>query len=416
MLQASILLIGDELLNGTKTDTNSVFIGKHWTEMGGHIVRKITVGDGSESILQGLHTAAQGVSFVFISGGLGPTPDDITAQTLGTYFNIKEKTEHLPTLARLTAWAKEKNQPLSPRQRAQCLVYKEATHIFENTTGTAPATIYTKDNVVFISMPGVPMELQTIFTEQVLPYIKTHYLTPTLLTAPPLWLIADGITEADLADRLTDWESALPSSIRLAYLPEGGLIYLRLSTDNAQTYDALHNAYEQLNIILKNHIVARENIHFLDWVRTYLTTKNLSIATAESCTGGYLAYQLTQKEGASAYYKGSIIAYQNEVKIKNLGVSLLSASALSNAVSEEVARAMLQGVLARTGADLGIATTGMLNIDKKDTPREAYICIGNAKHYVCHHLRFKSNHRASNLAYIAYRVWYYLYQFLQTSA
>ena len=351
-----IITIGDEMLIGQVVDTNSAWMARALNKAGFQVVQITTVGDAQKDILESIDHAFNRAEIVLITGGIGPTKDDITKQTLCHYFNTQlihnEEVE-----ANIRALFSTRPQVLNELTMAQAKVPETAT-IIQNKRGTAPITWFENKGRILVSMPGVPAEMEEAMRSDIIPRLSDHFKTPSLIHQTVLVV---GIPESSLAIQLTDWENALPDFIKLAYLPSAGMVRLRLSgfLPDQQALDiAIENELQKLRSILGKAIFAETDVLPEVEIGRLLTEKGLWLATAESCTGGNIAHQLTTISGSSLFFKGSIVAYNNEVKIQQLGVK--EDTLLRNgAVSLEVVQEMAAGVRKRLQSDIGVAVSGI---------------------------------------------------------
>jgi nicotinamide-nucleotide amidase len=355
---ASIITIGDELLIGQVIDTNSAFISQELNKIGIWVKRRVAVGDSKEEIVRALDEESRDTSIIIMTGGLGPTADDITKPVLAEYFGGKlvlneEVRKHLIYL-----FEEVFRRPFTGRNLKQAEVPDVCT-VLPNARGTAPGMWFQKAGKVFVSLPGVPHEMKGLITTQVLPRLQQSFNMPfighrTLLTA--------GIGESFLADTIQHWEEKLPGHLKLAYLPNYGMVRLRItgwSTDKDQLEHELNTEFAALTKLVQEWLVTDEDVSLPMALSKLLRSKNKTMATAESCTGGYLAHLITAIPGASNIYKGSIISYDNEVKINQLQVSPVILQKMG-AVSEEVVTEMAAGALANLHTDYAVAVSGIM--------------------------------------------------------
>ena len=357
---AEIISIGDELLYGQTLDTNAHWISHKLDEYNIKVFQRTTIGDDADQILNAFATAAERVDIVLITGGLGPTKDDLTKPLLAKYFGVGmvHHEEVLRDITLLFAKASREVTALNAQQADLPSNCKKIT----NPVGTAPGMWFYENNTVFVAMPGVPYEMKSIMTQGILPKLHEmfskgvlhHHIIKTI-----------GITESSLSDLIEDWEVNLPKHIKLAYLPTKGQVKLRL-TGSGNDLNTLKQEIDALQMAIMPKIakyVYGFGADSLEGVIGQLLNKNnLTLATAESCTGGYLAHMITSVPGSSRYFKGSVIAYSNEVKTVQLGVSMEDLKQ-QGAVSEEVAKAMAEGVRKALNTDIAIATTGIAGPD-----------------------------------------------------
>lgn len=358
MIKASIITIGDEILIGQIVDTNSASIACHLNSAGITVAEKLSIGDDKEQITATLERTLSFSQVIIITGGLGPTKDDITKHTLAEFFHstlVKNDSVAEHVCRMLTARGIEYND----LNQAQALV-PECCTVLHNAHGTAPGMWFEAENgAVVISLPGVPFEMEHLMEDEVMPRLKSHF---SLHANIHRTMITSGLPESMLAERIATWEDALPEHIKLAYLPAPNIVRLRLSTYDSDNEQAARNEIEQLfdklYDIIPEHIIGFENASVQELVHHLLSENNLTLATAESCTGGMIASRFTAMAGASTYFRCGVVAYANEIKVDVLGVNPEDIERYG-AVSEPVARQMAEGVKLLSGADYAIASTGI---------------------------------------------------------
>ena len=364
-MRAEIITIGDELLIGQVVDTNSAWMAERLNEVGIALHQITSVHDERQHILTAIDEAFSRADIVFTTGGLGPTKDDITKNVLCEYFGTtlvedKQVREHIYELYQ------DRPDALNRLTATQWLV-PQAAEILPNRVGSAPIMVLEKEakgerlkakGKVLIAMPGVPHEMKIAMTEQVIPYIGRLCGEVMRQEIIHRTILVHGIPESKLAILIEGWENALPVSIHLAYLPKDGLIRLRLSSYGEATVEQLQMQIDMLLPLIKDYVLAIEDIALEALVGRLLVQRGKTISTAESCTGGRLAAALNAQSGSSAYYMGSVVAYDNSVKTNLLGVSpeILS---VDGAVSESTVRQMAEGVRSLIGTDYAIATSGI---------------------------------------------------------
>ncbi|ANQ47789.1 competence/damage-inducible protein A [Flammeovirga sp. MY04] len=351
-----IVTIGDEILYGQITDTNSQWMGTELNKIGLKVIRKTSIGDTKEEILGILKEASDRADVVLITGGLGPTKDDITKKTIGEYFGVG-MTFRDEVLANLEELFKNRNRKMTDLNRLQAEVPANGK-VLMNDVGTAPGMWFEEDDTVFVSMPGVPREMKFLMSTHVLPQLQKKFDTPHIVHK---MLRTMGIPESFLAQTIEEWENNLPEFIKLAYLPRFGQVRLRLTAigdDKALLHSAIAEEVEKLKPLLGEKLYAEEDVEIEYMIMEKMIEKGFSLATAESCTGGFVAHRITKMAGCSTFYNGGIVSYSNEIKMSQLGVN---EETLSNhgAVSEQTAIEMAQNVKAKYGADFGISTTGI---------------------------------------------------------
>jgi nicotinamide-nucleotide amidase len=371
-MKAAIVTIGDEILIGQIIDTNSGYIAKALDKIGVQTHEILSISDDKNHILSTFATLQNKVDIVLITGGLGPTKDDITKKTFCDYFEDvlienKEVVDHVTQI-----FQKFFNRPLTQINRDQALVPSKCQVLF-NQVGTAPGMWMKKENTVFISLPGVPYEMKYLIDEVIIPKIVKEYKRPYIIHKT---IMTYGQGESLVAERIENWENNLPDFIKLAYLPSPGRVRLRL-TARGNNKELLENAISQnvqsLNQIINDIIVGFDEGETIEVViGNLLTQQNKTISTAESCTGGKIAQTLTSVSGASNYFKGSIVSYATETKINVLGINPETIKKHS-VVSAEVAKEMAIAVQKSMKTDFAIATTGNAGPNKGDSSAQVGI-------------------------------------------
>jgi nicotinamide-nucleotide amidase len=351
-----IITIGDEILYGQIVDTNSAWMGAELGKIGIKIKQITSISDDESHILRALDEACTRVDVILITGGLGPTKDDLTKKALTRYFHT-ELVLHEPSLADVTLIFSRYGRELTEVNRQQAFL-PAACEPVRNILGTAPGMWFAQKGKIFVSMPGVPFEMKRMMEDIVLPRLKAHFGIPEIIHKVVQTI---GIGESFLADRIADWEDNLPPNIRLAYLPSLGSVRLRLTgmdDGSGQLEQQLQQEVDALGELIQEYIFGYGEISLEEAIGNLLSARALTIATAESCTGGNVAHKLTSVSGSSQYFLGGLIAYANEVKVRELGVDP-AVLERHGAVSEEVARAMAEGVRRKFGTTIGVATTGV---------------------------------------------------------
>ena len=353
-MNAGIIIIGDEILIGQVVDINSSWISREMNKIGFRTETVITVGDDGKSISDAIDKCLEVADVVFMTGGLGPTKDDITKKVIcekfGTELVLDEK-----VLANVAEMLGRRGIAMTENNRGQALVPATAT-VINNAVGTAPGIMMERNGKLLFSMPGVPFEMRYLMEHEIIPLIKKHYdLKPVFHKT----LLLTGIAESILAEKISDWEDSLAENVRLAYLPAYSSIRLRLSVyepnDNTESYIA--GKVKELEQIVPENIIAYEDIKLEELVGKLLKDKHCTVATAESCTGGKVASLITSVSGSSEYYKGSVVSYCNEVKANVLGVSRADLEKYG-AVSSTVAEQMASGVRRLLKTDYAVAKIG----------------------------------------------------------
>ena len=357
-IKASIITIGDELLIGQVIDTNSAYIAKALNKIGVQVTNRIAVGDNKEAITEALINTSAKSNIVIITGGLGPTADDITKPLLNEFFGGK-LIIHQPTLDHITdIFVNKYKRPLIERNIKQAEV-PDVCEVLFNENGTAPGMLFTKENVLFFSIPGVPHEMKGLVDTHILPIIQKRFKTPfiehrTLLTA--------GIGESFLAEEIKDFEANLPSGIKLAYLPNFGMVRLRLTGADIDSNTLNININEQF-AQLKNKVAAYlvtdldETMEMV--VGRLLKEKNQTVATAESCTGGFIGHLLSKHAGSSQFYTGGVISYDNRIKTEFLDVPTEILQTVG-AVSKEAVEQMAIAVREKMNTDYAVSVSGIM--------------------------------------------------------
>ena len=377
-IDATIVTIGDELLIGQVIDTNSSWMAQRLNEIGIAVKKRIAIGDSFDEITAMLNDECGNVDVVLITGGLGPTSDDVTKEVMCRYFNGKMIVDTLALQNVKDLFEKIYRRPVSESNLAQAEVPDVST-LIQNGRGSAPGMIFHKDDTIFICMPGVPYEMQGIMNE-VIPYLQQQYNLPVIIHRT---ILTAGAGETILAEMIKDFEYSLPRDIKLAYLPSYGMVRLRLSTsgfDKQITEEKINSRFLILKGLVKKYTVTDIDISMEQVLGELLIKKNKTIATAESCTGGAIASLITSVPGSSAYFEGSVISYSNSIKEKLLGVKKNTLDKFG-AVSEETAIEMLKGLLKNLQTDYGIAVTGIMGPGGGSTEKPVgtvWNAVGNA--------------------------------------
>ena len=357
-MQAEIITIGDELLIGQVVDTNSAWMAERLNEQGIEVCQITSIHDNRQQIIRALDDAFSRADIVLTTGGLGPTKDDITKHVLCEYFHT-ELVEDARVREHILDLYKDRPEVLNRLTATQWQV-PQAAEILPNRVGSAPLMVFRKDSKILASMPGVPYEMKIAMQEQILPYISSISINKGNIIHRTL--LVSGISESALALRIEAWENALPKSIHLAYLPKDGTIRLRLSSYGEATAEEVETQIALLRPLIEDYLIAMDDEPIEVHVGQWLKARVMTIATAESCTGGKLASLLNKHAGSSAFYLGSVVAYDNRVKEQVLGVSAEDLKT-HGAVSEEVVKQMANGVRMLMHADFAIATSGIAGPD-----------------------------------------------------
>lgn len=355
-MRAEIITIGDELLIGQVVDTNSAWMAEQLNKYDIELYQITSVHDDRDHIVAALNEAFGRADIVLTTGGLGPTKDDITKHVLCEYFGT-HLIENPRVRAHIKNLYKERPDVLNRLTATQWLV-PECAEILENRVGSAPLMVFHKGNKMLASMPGVPYEMKIAMEEQILPYLSRHMTTASHQLILHRTLQVTGIPESSLAILLEDFENDMPETLHLAYLPKDGIIRLRLSSYGELTEEQMEKWFDRLKGLVKNYLIAETDEPLEVIVGKILTERHQTIATAESCTGGKLASLLSKHPGSSAFYYGSIISYDNSVKMHMLGVPVEMIKA-HGVVSEDVVIKMADGVRRQLNTDYAIATSGI---------------------------------------------------------
>lgn len=355
-MQATIITIGDEILIGQIVDTNSVSIARRLNAAGIVVHEKCSIGDSREEIIAAIRRAEQTSQVVILTGGLGPTKDDITKKTLAELFHSAMRFDE-GVARHVEQMLTERGIAFNALNRSQAEVPACCT-VLHNAHGTAPGMWFEDAGRVIVSLPGVPFEMEHLMEDEVMPRLKAHFALKQIVHRT---LITAGLAESLLAERIEKWEEALPSYLKLAYLPAPGIVRLRLSAyevEGLTVGEEIERQFALLRELIPDYVVGFETATVEEQVHQMLIEKGRTLAVAESCTGGKIASKFTAMAGASAYLLAGVVAYANEAKRDILGVDP-EMIARYGAVSEQVAREMAEGVRRISGADYALATTGI---------------------------------------------------------
>ncbi len=357
-IQATIITIGDELLIGQVIDTNSAYIAQALNKIGVSVSNRIAVGDSKEAIIDALNNASANNNVVILTGGLGPTADDITKPLLNEYFGGK-MVVHQPTLDHITdIFVNKHKRPMIDRNRKQAEV-PDVCEVLFNETGTAPGMLFKKDGVFYFSLPGVPHEMRFLTDKHVIPTIQNSFTTQPILHRT---LLTAGIGESFLAELIADLENELPSFIKLAYLPNFGMVRLRLTAtgkdDNKLTTN-INAAFAKLKLAVAEYLVTDQDENMEVVVGKLLKQNNQTVSTAESCTGGYIGHLLSKHGGSSQFYTGGIISYDNRIKTEFLDVPEHILQTVG-AVSQEAVEQMAKSVRESMKTDFAVSVSGIM--------------------------------------------------------
>ncbi len=357
---ASILTIGDEILYGQITDTNSQWIGQELSVLGILLTTKLSVGDKFEEIIKGLDYCKKNSDFVIITGGLGPTKDDITKNVLCDYFKTGLKRNEI-VLKHVKDFFEKRGKEFTLINQAQADVLENSQVLF-NEMGTAPGMWIQDKNTIFVCMPGVPYEMKHIFSTKIIPKLKSEF---DLLNIIHQFVMTIGIGESFLADLISEWENNLPKFIRLAYLPSPGIVKLRLSANGNDIELLKLELKKQISSLIpyiEKYIFSLQNITIEESIAKALVNNKLNISISESCTGGALSSAFTNIAGSSAYFMGSFVAYSNEIKQNIININK-DTILKYGAVSEETVLEMAINTAKIFKTDLSLATSGIAGPD-----------------------------------------------------
>jgi len=405
-MKAEIITIGDEILIGQIVDTNSAWMGQNLNLHGIEVYQVTSVHDNHEHILKAFAEAEENADLVLITGGLGPTKDDITKKCLCEYFNTElvfypEVLEHVRSLL------SSRNVTINQLNRDQALLPASCT-ILHNSAGTASGMWFERNGTIFVSIPGVPFEMEAIMTEEVFPRLIELGITQSIVHKTVLTI---GLPESMLAEKIEKWEDALPDFIKLAYLPSPMMVRLRLSaygTDQSVLETEIDRQVKELLKIIPESVFGFDDDNLGIALGRMLVQSGKTLALAESCTGGSVAQFITSNAGSSAYFKGGVVAYSNEIKNSLLGVPAEMLESFG-AVSQQVAEAMALGVQKVLNADYAVATTGIAGPDGGSEEKPVgtvWIAVGGpsgvkSKKYIFKHNRernvIRTTHTALNM-------------------
>lgn len=386
-MNATVITIGDEILIGQILDTNSAWIGQKFSELGVKLYEIISVGDDATQIKEALNRAKASSSIVLMTGGLGPTKDDITKKTLVEYFN-SELVLNEEVWERMKQIFEKRGLKVLEMNRSQAMIPKDCI-MLPNQRGTAQCMWFEKENVVFISMPGVPHEMKHLMETQVLPKLREKFSFPQIIHST---IMTAGAGESVIANMLSDFENQLPANFKLAYLPDLGAVKLRLtaSGDTKELNEEAQVQKEKMKAILGNYVYTEGEEKLEKVIGKMLIERSETVSCAESCTGGYIAHLFTSVPGSSKYFEGGIVSYSYDVKEKLLGVKNATLNKVG-AVSEECVREMLEGLLKATGTTYGISVSGIAGPDggTADKPvGTVWIAVGSSTNIVARKFQF----------------------------
>lgn len=359
-MKAEIISIGDELLIGQVVNTNASWMANELKLAGIQVVHIVAIADDPDAITNALSQAADRAELILLTGGLGPTKDDITKQVLADYFGGRI-VFHEPTFEHIKSLFSSRNFKLTAVNKQQAEIPDNCSILF-NHNGTAPGMWFEKDGKIFVSMPGVPFEMKPMLSDQLIPKLKEKFQLPYIYHKT---IMTQGIGESWLAEKIADWADGLPGNIKLAYLPQPGMVRLRLSasgTNKTQLEEEVNSCCRKLHAYIPEAIFGYDDISLEEVIGKLLLKAGQTLATAESCTGGYIAHLITSIAGSSNYFEGSIISYSNQVKSKILDVPK-DVLEEKGAVSQEVVEAMATGARQELKTDFALATSGIAGPD-----------------------------------------------------
>ncbi|MFN8300691.1 MAG: competence/damage-inducible protein A [Chitinophagales bacterium] len=386
-MKATVITIGDEILIGQIVDTNSAWIGKQLNQLGIKLHEIISCGDDAEQIVSALDRARATSQVVLMTGGLGPTKDDITKKTLVDYFKT-DLVLNEEVWEKMKAIFEKRGLQVLEMNRSQAMIPRSCT-MLPNMRGTAQGMWFEDKGVVFVSMPGVPHEMKHLMETQVLPRLQKQFSFPTIVHAT---IMTAGAGESVVASKLAEFEAQLPDTMKLAYLPSLGVVKLRISAygGDAQTAKAVEEQKDKMKAILGDLVYTEGELSLQEYLGQMLLQRQAKLSCAESCTGGYISHLLTGIAGSSAYFDGSMVCYAYDVKEKVLGVKNETLNTYG-AVSEECVREMLEGLLKLTGTTYGIATSGIAG-PAGGTPDKpvgtVWIAVGNKEQIIARKFQF----------------------------
>ena len=390
MIKTTIITIGDELLIGQVVDTNSAWMAQALNKAGITVFRRVAVADNKQQIWDSLEEESAKADVILITGGLGPTADDITKPLLCEYFGGTLKVDEASLNNVRYLFEEVFKRPVTDRNLKQAEVPDNCT-VLLNKRGTAPGMLFEKNGKIFVSMPGVPFEMQGMMTDDVIPYLEKKFTLPFISHRT---LVTFGVGESTLADMIQEFEEALPLHIKLAYLPNYGIVRLRLSAtgiDRAALDNEIDPLFINLQELVKEFLVTNEDEGMEKVLGKLLLSRNERVCTAESCTGGYIAHLITSIPGSSAFYDGSVVSYSYKAKEDLLQVSEKTLTAFG-AVSEEVVIEMAKGSIKNIQADYAIAVSGIMGpgggLPGKPVGT-VWVAVGNAEKQLAKKFHFR---------------------------
>lgn len=396
-INAEIITIGDEILIGQVIDTNSAWIAQHLNQVGINIFQITSVSDNSDHIVNSLDLATSRADLILVTGGLGPTKDDITKQTIAHYFNAK-LVRNEKVLAHIHKLLEPRGVRINDLNIAQADL-PDNCEVLHNALGTAAGMWFEKESKIYVFMPGVPFEMKSIVSNELLPKLKRYFQTPAIVHKT---LMLQGIAESMLASHIASWENQLPSVIKLAYLPSPGIIRLRLTAKGDHENNLNHIITQEVDKLLpliKNWCYAEDDEPIEVTIGKLLKTNKFTLATAESCTGGKIGSMITSVPGSSDYFKGSVVAYDNKIKTIALQVPIEIIEE-HGAVSQPVVEAMARNICRLFDTDFAVATSGIAGPDG-GTPEKPvgtiWIAVASGEKVSSKLLNLGDNNRERNI-------------------
>lgn len=394
-MKASILTIGDEILIGQVIDTNSQWIASMLNLEGIVVNEMLSIGDNKEQIIKSLDELLLFSDLIFITGGLGPTNDDITKEVLTEYFKTQLVFNEI-VYENMEVYLKKSNTVINKNNYNQALV-PASSKIFINKYGTAPGMMFESGDKYVFSLPGVPVEMKYIFEYEIIPFLKKTFIKSRIIHKT---LLVVDLPESMLAEKISDWENSLPGYIKLAYLPNYGYIRLRLSVYSADEgrYKIINKKIGELKRIIPQNIIAEEDTSLEKLLGKILKRNDKTVSTAESCTGGKIASMLTSVPGSSAYFEGSIVSYSNSIKTSVLKVNKNDIEKYG-AVSQQVVEQMAIRAIKLLGTDYSIATSGIAGPDGGSDEKPVgtvWIAVASKEDVISTEFHFRSN-RENNI-------------------
>jgi nicotinamide-nucleotide amidase len=386
-----IITIGDELLIGQVVDTNSAWIATQLNAIGIRVFQITSVSDNEDHIMQALELATTRADVIILTGGLGPTKDDITKKTLCRYFNTGLRFDE-QSFKIIESIFKSRGREVTDINRKQAEVPQNCT-VLINQKGTAPGMWFEKNEKIYISMPGVPTEMKGLVSNEMIPRLKERYVLPPYVHKT---ILTQGIGESTLSELIASWEDNLPASMKLAYLPASGMVRLRISATGKKETEirlAVNEEVEKLKQIIPEHIYGYDEDRLEEIVGKLLRDQKKTISTAESCTGGFIAHRITSIPGSSEYYIGSVVAYANEIKTSELGVDM-EVIEKYGAVSEQVVKQMASHAIKIFKTDFSIACSGIAGPDGGTTEKPVgtvWLAIASPEKIITRKLQLGNN-------------------------